>query len=89
MSIRKQIKEYRAQEKPGKLHGKVFVKGKHVFWDEGDFNTQLKSSCFFSGPVSTASMFHYHRQATAVTCTLNNGIISLPPPSVDSIVIAV
>jgi len=26
----KQIKEYRAQEKPGKAHGKVFVKGKLV-----------------------------------------------------------
>ncbi len=26
----RQIKELRAQEKPGKTHGKVFVKGKHI-----------------------------------------------------------
>ena len=28
----KQIKEFRAQEKPGKAHGKVFVKGQSVLW---------------------------------------------------------
>ncbi|KAJ7039100.1 hypothetical protein C8F04DRAFT_1087111 [Mycena alexandri] len=54
----KQIKEYRAQQNPGKAYGKVFVKvlgvkGMHL-------------------PLPT--------QATAVTCTLNNGIHFVTTP---------
>ncbi|KIM75804.1 hypothetical protein PILCRDRAFT_91923 [Piloderma croceum F 1598] len=54
----KQIKEYRAQEKPGKAHGKVFVR---VIGLSG-VNVPLP------------------QQATAVTCTLNNGIHFVTTP---------
>ncbi|KAH7883170.1 hypothetical protein F5I97DRAFT_188723 [Phlebopus sp. FC_14] len=54
----KQIKEYRSQEKPGKVHGKVFVR---VLGVKG-LNVPLP------------------QQATALTCTLNNGIHFVTTP---------
>ncbi|KAH7915080.1 hypothetical protein BJ138DRAFT_998751 [Hygrophoropsis aurantiaca] len=54
----KQIKEYRSQEKPGKAHGKVFVR---VLGVRG-----------LNVPIP--------QQATALTCTLNNGIHFVTTP---------
>ncbi|KAF8551975.1 hypothetical protein OG21DRAFT_1486564 [Imleria badia] len=56
----KQIKEYRSQEKPGKAHGKVFVRGKFL----GVKGLKV--------PIP--------QQATALTCTLNNGIHFVTTP---------
>ncbi|KIJ65862.1 hypothetical protein HYDPIDRAFT_129870 [Hydnomerulius pinastri MD-312] len=54
----KQIREYRSQEKPGKVHGKVFVR---VLGIRG-----------LNVPIP--------QQATALTCTLNNGIHFVTTP---------
>ncbi|KAF9228374.1 hypothetical protein BS17DRAFT_799695 [Gyrodon lividus] len=54
----KQIKEYRSQEKPGKTHGKVFVR---VLCVKG-----------LNVPIP--------QQATALSCTLNNGIHFVTTP---------
>ncbi|KAI0056363.1 hypothetical protein BV25DRAFT_1832375 [Artomyces pyxidatus] len=54
----KQIREYRAQEKPGKAHGKVFVRVLDV----------------------KGLDIPFPQQATALTCTLNNGIHFVTTP---------
>ncbi|KAI0249242.1 hypothetical protein BJV78DRAFT_713955 [Lactifluus subvellereus] len=54
----KQIREYRSQEKPGRSHGKVFVR---VAYAKG-------------------LDIPFPRQATVMTCTLNNGIHFVTTP---------
>jgi hypothetical protein len=72
----KQIREYRAQEKPGKSHGKVFVRGKlHK-------NLTLSGSNFDYLVVLHVKGLNlpFPKQRTVMTCTLNNGIHFVTTP---------
>ncbi|KAG8221335.1 hypothetical protein J3R82DRAFT_1503 [Butyriboletus roseoflavus] len=72
----KQIREYRSQEKPGKVHGKVFVRGTSLFF----FRCVLPDPVLLLVLGVKSLRVPIPQQATALTCTLNNGIHFVTTP---------
>src|ERR1700733_5627239 len=71
----KQIKEYRAQENPGKAYGRVLGKGRFVCCSSISFANHNYTVLGIKGihlPLPS--------QPTVLTCTLNNGINFVSTP---------
>lgn len=71
----RQIKELRALEKPGKAHGKVFVRGERA--GAISLAALLISYIVLGAKDLSVPM---PSQSTLVTCTLNNGIHYVTTP---------